>query len=306
MFCVHRCSVLSSAALRRSMNAHLIKPFTTVNGPTTGDSGSTNTNESASFGFTDVPRDSKTPLVGEVFRRVASSYDVMNDFMSAGVHRLWKHSFVSMIHPHPSLQCLDVAGGTGDIAFRLIESLRQMHLQTSITYRHTNPRVVVCDINPSMLRVGKERASEYGYLQNSDIKLEFAEANAEALPFNDETFDVYTIAFGLRNVTDTLTSLKEAHRVLKKGGRYLCLEFAPKMDVPVLQQFYSLYSFNIIPLLGELVAQDRASYQYLVESIARWKSQSELSNLMSQAGFKNVSYHNMSYGVVAIHSGYKL
>ena len=277
---------------------------------------SSSTADTTHFGFTDVPRADKERLVGEVFHRVANTYDVMNDLMSLGIHRLWKHRLLSLIAPTQHTRLLDVAGGTGDIAFRFIESVRAIPISAYKRSASDGPAVTaavtVCDISPSMLAVGRERAAQYGYLSeqsqsssSSRVVIDFVEGNAEKLPFDDNSFDAYTIAFGLRNVTNTTAALSEARRVLKPGGVFHCLEFS-KLSLPLLQQLYDAYSFNVIPVMGEVVASDKASYQYLVESISKWHSQEALSQLMTAAGMKGVRYENLTFGIAAIHTGYKL
>jgi ubiquinone/menaquinone biosynthesis methyltransferase len=240
-----------------------------------------------------VPKEKKVELVGEVFHRVADKYDLMNDVMSAGVHRWWKDEFVRMLSPPPGSQLLDVAGGTGDIAQRLLRVMRSgppgPHTATS--------HVTVADINGSMLAVGRERIPDKG--------ISWLEANAEKLPVPSDSFDAYTIAFGIRNCTNIDKVLAEAYRVLRPGGRFMCLEFSHVTSPPV-SALYSFYSFNVIPLVGQLVANDRDSYQYLVESIKQFPNQDKFKAMIAQAGFKHVTYKNLSFGVVAIHSGFKL
>ena len=257
--------------------------------------------------------------MGDVFHRVASTYDVMNDLMSLGIHRVWKHRLISLLAPTQHTQLLDVAGGTGDIAFRFIESVRAIPVSAYQRAAADGPAVTaavtVCDINPSMLAVGKERAIQYSYLSDSAatappssasrVGISFVEGNAETLPFADNSFDAYTIAFGLRNVTNTSAALSEARRVLRPGGVFHCLEFS-KLSLPLLQQLYDAYSFNVIPALGAVVASDRASYKYLVESISKWHSQESLAQLMVAAGMKAVSFENLTFGIAAIHTGYKV
>ena len=335
-------------------------------------------NRTADFGFDDIPADERKSRVKEIFSSVASNYDLMNDVMSAGIHRLWKDEFVSMIGIGAGARMkkdwaprfLDVAGGTGDIAFRIAREL--LEHQPSITAdsspmtdTHTefdvnrdtpgalkvDPVITVCDINPGMLAVGKERLAKQGY--PPDL-LTFEEGDAEELtqvclhltpcllpsfsivsmhidPVNSpslslspslplslslslclsvwkfpaESFDVYTIAFGLRNVTDKAAALRAAYRVLRPGGRLLILEFS-HVTTPVLQQAYDMFSMRAIPALGQLVAGDAESYRYLVESIRRFPRQEELLGMLREAGFRAASFTNLSCGVVAIHSGYKL
>jgi demethylmenaquinone methyltransferase/2-methoxy-6-polyprenyl-1,4-benzoquinol methylase len=248
----------------------------------------TDNQEAEWFGTRKVDPKEKTGLVGEVFESVADNYDLMNDVMSGGVHRLWKDKLIRMIAPTQGLRYLDVAGGTGDIAFRL-------HRKTA-----GQADITVCDINPEMLRVGKNRAIDRGILEG----LTWAEGNAEKLPFEDNSFDVYTISFGLRNVTHIDDALKDAWRVLKPGGRFYCLEFSA-VKAPVLDKLYDLYSFKFIPRFGSLIAKDRDSYQYLVESIRQFPKQAELKKRLENAGFERTAVRNLSFGVAAIHSGYK-
>ncbi len=250
------------------------------------------TDTSTSFGFRNVDEDERQGLVNEVFSSVAENYDLMNDLMSGGMHRLWKSAFINWLAPPKSstdYHHLDVAGGTGDIAFRLLEA------STGGT------RSVICDISGEMLRVGEKRAREKGLAD----RLTFVQGNAEALPFPDNSFDAYTIAFGIRNVTHIDVALREARRVLKRGGRFMCLEFS-KVEMPVLDKVYDLFSFNIIPRLGELTAGDRESYQYLVESIRKFPPQEEFVTMIKEAGFEQVKYRNLSGGIAAMHSGWKL
>lgn len=267
------------------------------------------------FGFQSVGINEKEGKVREVFESVADSYDVMNDLMSVGVHRYWKDylldisavaSMAQAVRKFSGndLRILDVAGGTGDIAFRFIEAAECPERAKSSG--HDNVSVTVCDINPEMLRVGEKRARErFGSaLLDESNALSFVEGNAQSLQFSDNSFDLYTIAFGLRNVTDVDKGLREAYRVLKPGGRFMCLEFS-HIPNPVLQQLYDTYSFNMIPGMGELVANDRASYQYLVESIRKFSNQEELVSRMNSAGFKETKYTNLTGGIVALHEGWK-
>eukprot|EP00123_Amoebidium_parasiticum_P012781 comp21571_c0_seq1/m.30140 comp21571_c0_seq1/g.30140 ORF comp21571_c0_seq1/g.30140 comp21571_c0_seq1/m.30140 type:complete len:316 (-) comp21571_c0_seq1:249-1196(-) len=249
----------------------------------------------ADFGFRKVKEEEKAQLVGQVFHSVAQSYDLMNDLMSGGVHRLWKDYFVQKLGPLPGTKILDVAGGTGDIAFREVDFMRT----ASPTHGGS---VVVCDINTSMLEVGKQRARERGY---RDEEISWVAGDAEKLPFDDNTFDAYTIAFGIRNVTHIDQALSEAYRVLKPGGRFMCLEFS-RVNNPVIKTLYDAFSFEIIPVIGELVANDRASYQYLVESIRKFPDQERFLAMMVQAGFKAATFEDLTFGVTAVHSGFKL
>lgn len=241
------------------------------------------------FGTRQVDESEKTQLVRGVFDSVAGSYDVMNDLMSGGVHRLWKDRLIREIRPTADLAYLDVAGGTGDIAFRIRKATRNQ------------AQVTICDLDEAMLRVGRDRAVDKGWVSG----FEWITGNAESLPFPDASFDVYTIAFGLRNVTRIDTALREAHRVLRPGGRFFCLEFS-RVDDPVLARLYDSYSYNVIPRIGQLVAKDRDSYQYLVESIRKFPPQRELAKRVEQAGFSRSRYSNLTFGVAAIHSGVKI
>jgi demethylmenaquinone methyltransferase/2-methoxy-6-polyprenyl-1,4-benzoquinol methylase len=254
-----------------------------------------NANEEAHwFGNERVAPEEKTGRVRAVFESVASRYDLMNDLMSGGVHRLWKAQLIAQVKPRADAVYLDVAGGTGDIAFRYLESLPDKRPSESGS-------VTVCDINPSMLDVGRERAAKRGFAD----RIEWVEGNAEHLPFADNSVDTYTIAFGLRNVTDIDAALRDAHRVLKPGGRFFCLEFS-RVVLPGLREAYDQFSFKVIPRIGQLVAKDRESYQYLVESIRRFPPQKALAKRMEKAGFDLVSVRNLSAGIAAIHAGWKL
>eukprot|EP00596_Hydrurales_sp_CCMP1899_P004487 CAMPEP_0119034190 /NCGR_PEP_ID=MMETSP1177-20130426/1210_1 /TAXON_ID=2985 /ORGANISM="Ochromonas sp, Strain CCMP1899" /LENGTH=256 /DNA_ID=CAMNT_0006991465 /DNA_START=229 /DNA_END=999 /DNA_ORIENTATION=+ len=256
-------------------------------------------------------------MVKDVFTKVAFKYDVMNDLMSVGAHRLWKDELISMMGMGAAARCndgkvhrhLDVAGGTGDVAFRVVEAMYKAYGHESMnnTGRGNIPdeekQVVVFDINPEMLEVGRLRAPRQ--LPNKSDIVGFVEGNAEALPFPDNSFDVYTIAFGLRNVTNRDVALKEAYRVLNKGGRLMILEFS-HVENPLLRQIYDTYSLNVIPRIGGIVSNDSESYQYLVESIRRFPLQDDLLMMVKESGFRCASYTNMSFGVVAIHTGFKL
>jgi demethylmenaquinone methyltransferase/2-methoxy-6-polyprenyl-1,4-benzoquinol methylase len=252
--------------------------------------GMTASDDTTHFGFETVPLADKQAKVDDVFHSVARRYDVMNDLMSVGLHRLWKSNLVSMLRPPKSrpFRHLDVAGGTGDVAFRVKEAGGR---QTQVT---------VADINAGMLSVGRERAAKR---HHDDI--EFIEANAEELPFGDAQYDGYTIAFGIRNVPRIDRALREAHRVLAPGGRFLCLEFS-HVDVPGLDAIYDAYSFRVIPALGDLVAKDRDSYQYLVESIRRFPAPGAFAHMIEDAGFRRVSHRPLTGGIVAVHSGWKI
>lgn len=241
------------------------------------------------FGDRQVEADEKTRLVRGVFDSVADKYDLMNDLMSGGVHRLWKDRLVRMIRPKPQDHHLDVAGGTGDIAFRIRKAAGP------------HARITLCDLDESMLNVGRDRALDRGWLEGFD----WIAGNAEALPIPDESVDVYTISFGLRNVTRIDTALKEAYRVLKPGGRFFCLEFS-RVEEPFLAKIYDGYSYTVIPRIGQMVAKDRDSYQYLVESIRKFPSQNELVRRMKAAGFETARFTNLSFGIAAIHQGWKI
>ncbi len=242
----------------------------------------------ASFGYREVPRADKAPLVRQVFDSVASRYDLMNDLMSLGIHRLWKAALVDRVAPRAGQALLDVAGGTGDIAFRLLD-------------RAPAAKVAVCDINEQMLTVGRDRAIDGGRMAG----LDWVVGDAEALPFADRSFDAYTIAFGLRNVTDIDAALREARRVLRPGGRFFCLEFS-HVVLPALQRVYDAYSFSVLPALGGMVAGDREAYRYLAESIRRFPDQQALLARLETAGLERGRCANMTGGVVAIHSGWRL
>ena len=242
----------------------------------------------ADFGFADVPADEKAGLVGGIFSRVARRYDLMNDLMSGGLHRLWKNTLVDDLRPRNGFDYVDVAGGTGDIAFR-------------IRRRARDARITVCDINPEMLAVGRDRAVNRGIVAGID----WVTADAESLPLADGAADAVTIAFGLRNVTNRDRALAEMRRVLKPGGRFLCMEFS-RVAVPLLGQVYDRYSFHVVPWIGQIVTRDRDAYRYLVESIRRFPPQEELATLMRATGFERVSFRNLSGGIVAIHSGWRL
>ena len=240
------------------------------------------------FGAREVPEDQKAALVHGVFSRVAARYDLMNDLMSAGVHRLWKDAMVDWLAPRPGLRLLDVAGGTGDIAFRVLR-------------RQPEARATILDMTEAMLIEGRRRA---GAAALAD-RIDWIVGDAQALPFARGDFDAYTIAFGIRNVTRIEDALAEAHRVLRPGGRLMVLEFS-RLTAPLLQRLYDIYSDAVIPRLGEVVAQDRESYAYLVESIRRFPEQETFAGMIRAAGFGQVKYRNLSMGIAALHSGWKL
>ncbi len=254
------------------------------------------------FGYEQIPLDEKQGRVDDVFHSVAKRYDLMNDLMSGGLHRAWKDALVTAVNPPPKgrpgrlhekpnkpFALLDLAGGTGDIAFRTVAA------------GGAGTRVTVCDINAEMLAVGAERAQAQGL----DQVVTFEQGNAEELPYPDKSFDCVTIAFGIRNVPRIPQALKEIYRVLKFGGRFLCLEFSA-VDVPGLDKLYELYSFQVIPNVGRAVTGDREAYQYLVESIRKFPKPKAFAAMIEHAGFRRVSYTQMTGGVVALHSGWKL
>jgi demethylmenaquinone methyltransferase/2-methoxy-6-polyprenyl-1,4-benzoquinol methylase len=248
--------------------------------------------ETTHFGFRDVPVGEKQTLVNDVFHSVARRYDLMNDLMSAGLHRLWKDIMINALNPPRSdtpFALLDVAGGTGDIAFRAAKAAG------------SGFRVTVCDINSDMLAVGRQRA----IARHLDDRVAFVEGNAEALAFPDRHFDAYTIAFGIRNVPRIDLALGEAFRVLRPGSRFLCLEFST-IDVPGLDRLYDLFSFKVIPPLGRAVTGDAESYQYLVESIRKFPRPNAFAETIRTAGFSRVSWQSLSGGIVALHSGWRL
>ena len=240
--------------------------------------------KTVSYGFEEVAPAEKTRRVTSVFERVAKRYDIMNDLMSGGLHRGWKNEFVRMVRPRVGEQVLDMAGGTGDIAFRLAKA---------------GAAVTVADINPAMLEVGRERADKRGI-----AGLMWQEENAESLTFGTELFDAYTIAFGIRNVTDIPAALREAHRVLKFGGRFFCLEFST-MEWPGVAAIYDTYSHRVVPQIGKFVARDEEAYRYLVESIRRFPPMAEFATMIETAGFARVATRPILGGLVAIHSGWK-
>ncbi|EPQ06208.1 2-methoxy-6-polyprenyl-1,4-benzoquinol methylase, mitochondrial [Myotis brandtii] len=272
------------------------------------------------------------PQFYQVFESVAKKYDVMNDMMSLGIHRVWKDLLLWRMHPFPGTQLLDVAGGTGDIAFRFLNYIqaqhqrkqkRQLRTQQNLSWEEiaqkyqneedslNGSHVVVCDINKEMLKIGRKKACAQGYKtgksyrKNLQLGLAWVLGDAEELPFDDDKFDVYTIAFGIRNVTHIDRALQEAHRVLKPGGRFLCLEFS-QVTNPLVSRLYDLYSFQVIPVMGEVIAKDWKSYQYLVESIRQFPAQEEFKEMIEDAGFQKVTYESLTSGIVAIHSGFKL
>jgi demethylmenaquinone methyltransferase/2-methoxy-6-polyprenyl-1,4-benzoquinol methylase len=246
------------------------------------------TQNTTHFGFETVPEDEKAGRVQGVFASVASKYDIMNDVMSVGIHRIWKEAMMDWLAPRAGQKLLDVAGGTGDVSFKFLKRAGSGH-------------ATVCDITESMLVAGKTRA-EAAAMSNS---LDWVVGDAMALPFPDNTFDVYTISFGIRNVTRPQGALNEAYRVLRPGGRLMVLEFS-QLPNPMMQAAYDAYSFNVIPRMGKLIANDRDSYQYLVESIRKFPDQETFLDMVKSAGFENAKYRNLSLGIAALHSGWKL
>jgi demethylmenaquinone methyltransferase/2-methoxy-6-polyprenyl-1,4-benzoquinol methylase len=247
-----------------------------------------NTEKSTHFGFETVPEGEKAGRVQGVFTNVASKYDIMNDVMSVGIHRVWKDAMMDWLAPRLGQRLLDVAGGTGDISFKFLERAGSGH-------------ATVLDITESMLIEGRQRAEA----RDMATELDWAVGDAMALPFKDNTFDVYTISFGIRNVTRPQEALNEAYRVLKPGGRLMVLEFS-QLPNPMMQKAYDLYSFNVIPRMGKLIANDSDSYQYLVESIRQFPDQEAFLSMVKAAGFENASYRNLSLGIAALHSGWKI
>lgn len=241
------------------------------------------------FGFTKVTPEERTKRVRTVFDNVASKYDLMNDLMSLGIHRYWKNHFISQLPIKANHKIIDVAGGTGDITLKIIEK-----------YPHLNLEIFVCDLTPNMLNVGRDRAIDQGLYSG----INWICGNGETLPFPDESMDLYTISFGLRNITNLEIALQEAYRVLKPGGQFFCLEFS-KIDNPALEKLYEYYSFKILPTLGDFIANDRDSYQYLVESIRKFPTQDKLCSLLKDVGFSEPHWNNFLNGVSSIHRGYK-
>lgn len=272
------------------------------------------------FGYENVSESRKAEKVHGVFENVAEKYDVMNDLMSGGIHRIWKDHFMSTLSPRPNTKLLDVAGGTGDIAFRFIDHVLAKsgssfelpkaypvtpegaidYIDEALEDNVAPYEVVICDISEGMLEVGQKRAEEKGL-----GGITWVCGDAQQLPFEDDTFDCYTIAFGIRNVIDVQAALDEAYRVLKPGGRFLCLEFSHVTN-PAVKWIYDQYSFQIIPAMGQIVAGDMKSYKYLVESIRKFPPQEEFKEMIEEAGFRRVTFENLTFGVTAIHSGFKI
>lgn len=248
-------------------------------------------NNETNFGFQKVSADRKRGLVDDVFSDIANKYDLMNDLMSFGAHRFWKDDFVSNI-PNLNSRILDMAGGTGDIAFKIKERAAA---------QGKNPDIVVCDINKDMLEICKTRAIDKNYLDNFETLV----ADAEDLPFEDNSFDYYTISFGIRNMLCIERTLEEAYRVLKPGGKFLCLEFS-RVQNDIMRPLYDFYSFNLIPNIGKTVTDNKDAYQYLAESISLFPDQEDFKTMIQEVGFENVQYKNLTFGVAAIHYGYKI
>jgi demethylmenaquinone methyltransferase/2-methoxy-6-polyprenyl-1,4-benzoquinol methylase len=246
-----------------------------------------------SFGYQEVRPEDKQKMVEQLFARVADRYDLMNDLMSGGIHRLWKAAMIDQLAPQPGMQVVDVAGGTGDIAFRVLDRLKARGGRP--------PSILVCDANPAMLGVGRDRAID----RNALSVLEWICADAQALPLPASSMDAYTIAFGIRNVTHIEQALLEARRVLKPGGRFLCLEFSA-LKWASLKPIYDAYSFKVVPWLGERVADDRQAYEYLVESIRRFPDQETFAQMIEEAGLSRVRWLDMTGGIAAIHSAWRL
>ena len=247
-----------------------------------------NAEQTTHFGFETVPEAEKAIKVQSVFNSVAGKYDIMNDVMSMGIHRIWKEAMMDWLAPRPGQKLLDVAGGTGDISFKFLNRAGSGH-------------ATVLDITENMLIAGRKRAEADKMLNSID----WVVGDAMALPFADNSFDVYTISFGIRNVTRPQEALNEAFRVLRPGGRLMVLEFN-QIPVPLVQKAYDIYSFNVIPRMGKLIANDRESYQYLVESIRNFPDQETFLNMVREAGFENTNYRNLSLGIAALHSGWKI
>ena len=247
-----------------------------------------NTDRTTDFGFRTVPRDEKSGLVHGVFSSVASRYDVMNDAMSFGIHRLWKDAMIDWLAPKPGQELLDIAGGTGDVAIRFLS-------------RVGDTRATVLDLTESMLDIGRQRATRLSL----DDRIAWVNGDATRLPFDSNRFDACTMAFGIRNIDAKEDAIREAYRVLRFGGRLLVLEFG-QVPVPMLRKIYDHYSFRVIPWLGSMIANDRASYEYLVESIRRFPDQASFVEMLGGCGFERVAFRNLTMGVVAIHSGWKI
>jgi len=249
--------------------------------------------KTTNFGFKTIPINEKVSHVEEVFSKVANKYDLMNDLMSLGIHRYWKNEMINWLRPQPEWKIIDVAGGTGDIAIRINKKFSK------------NPRnigsITVCDINKNMVKKGRDKTIDNGIISG----IEWTITDAESLPFKDMTFDAYTVSFGLRNVTDIKNALNEARRVLKPGGRFLCLEFNKSLNIK-LQSLYDSYSFNILPKLGKIVVGEEEAYKYLSESIRLFPSQKQFISLMQESGLSLLNLRNFSGGIVCIYSGWRI
>lgn len=257
--------------------------------------------ETTHFGYKHVPLRQKQTLVSSVFDSVAENYDMMNDIMSLRIHRLWKSRFVDAMKPTGDMRILDSAGGTGDIASRIVGVV-----DNAGGWTNDDAGVTVCDINDNMLSVGRDRMSELSNVQNkSALRVDFVNGDAQNLPFHDETFDLYTISFGMRNVPRPMLALREAWRVLKPGGRFMMLEFG-QVQVPVIKQIYDAWSFNVIPNFGRFVARDEAAYRYLVESIRQFPPPAQFLHMMRQSHFTACSATNYSFGIAVCYSAFKL
>lgn len=259
-----------------------------------------NESKQTHFGFQTISEEEKQKRVNQVFHNVADKYDLMNDLMSGYIHRIWKDMMVNRLDPKPGNVYLDVAGGTGDIAFRIAKKIDEHPNSANVP-----SKVIVADINASMLEVGKSRWEK---MKNrpKNVELSWIEQNAEILDkIEDNSVDAYTIVFGIRNFTHIDKALQQAYRVLKPGGQFMCMEFS-KVHNPILSTLYDIYSFNVIPCIGEVVTKDRASYQYLVESIRKFPDQEEFKKMIEDAGFKYVRYLNYTFGVAAVHFGFKV
>jgi demethylmenaquinone methyltransferase/2-methoxy-6-polyprenyl-1,4-benzoquinol methylase len=243
------------------------------------------------FGYKKVPLDEKEGMVKDLFSQVSTKYDLMNNLMSFGIHNIWKDTLISNIH-NLNGKLLDVAGGTGDIAFRLYKKA----IKSNIV-----PNITIADINPEMLKIAKDKAINNNML----FEIDFVECNAEKLPFDDNSFDYYTISFGIRNVTNIDLVLQEAYRVLKPFGKFICLEFS-KINNSLLETLYKAYSFNIVPIIGKIIASNQEAYKYLVESIDLFPDQNTFRSMIEAEGFKNVKYQNLSLGIASIHTAYKI
>ncbi|ALC48491.1 CG2453 [Drosophila busckii] len=293
-------SARSSSSRLLSLARHMIRRSAT-NAANTGrqtagaDAGAEQTTH---FGYQTVKESEKEAKVHEVFEQVAKSYDLMNDAMSMGIHRVWKDVFIERLGPTHGMRLLDMAGGTGDISFRYLK-----YLANQANPQQRQSHVTISDINQHMLDVGKERARQLTQLPNCSI--DWKCADAEKLPFASDSFNAYTIAFGIRNCTHIDQVLSEAYRVLQPGGRFMCLEFS-HLPNETMQWLYDQYSFQVIPPMGQLLAGQWQAYQYLVESIRRFPRQDQFKRMIEQAGFAHVTYENLTFGVVSIHSGFKL